>query len=162
MKRLNTRGSLLIEVMVSVALLVMFSFAIGSLATANDRLVTRAKMESTATDLAKESMEQLFAIKDHDWQTIGTVEPGTYRVEESGNEYVLVTDTGVPAGEVIDGTFTRVISIEPAYRDGSGQLASSGTIDSSTRYVLVTVSWSERGVDRSVDLSGYVTDWKGQ
>ncbi|MFA5051732.1 MAG: hypothetical protein WC544_01570 [Patescibacteria group bacterium] len=162
MKRGDVRGSLLIEVMVSVSLLVIFSFAIGSFATANDRLVTRAKMESTATDLARESMEQLYAIKDQDWLAIGNAQPGHYIISEVDNDFVLAPDPSSPAGELVEATFTRIITLEPAYRDGAGNIAGSGTEDQHTRHILVTVSWVERGAASSVELSGYVTDWKGQ
>jgi type II secretory pathway pseudopilin PulG len=158
----DNQGSLLIEVMVSVALLVVFAVAIGSFAAANNRVIASAKMESLAAAFAKESMEQAFAIKEQGWPSIGSVLPGNYIIGQSGNSYVLQSDAGMPPGEKIEGAFTRIVSISKAFRDGSGNLAASGAEDPAVRRIVVTVTWQDHGLTKKVQLASYVTNWKGQ
>lgn len=66
----NQKGSLLIEVLLSISLAAVFSLAIGNLIGANHQLVVASKQEVKATAYAKESMEQLFAIKQSDRKSV--------------------------------------------------------------------------------------------
>lgn len=162
MKPVKNRGSLLIEVLVSSALAVVFSMVIGSLVSMNSRLVTVARHDSEATGLAKEAMEKLFAMKQQSWSSIGGVPLGSYFINQNGNAFVLAPDSA-SHGEHVGEIYTRTVKIYSAFRDAEGALSESGTVgpDVNVRRIESTVSWKERGADRSVKLTSYVTNWKG-
>jgi type II secretory pathway pseudopilin PulG len=155
--KLNNQGSLIIEVLVSVALLTVFSLAIGSLAMANNRVITTSKNETQATALAKEAMEQMLALKNENWQKIPA--PGDYLVKKEGTAFKIEPSLGV----TID-NFTRTIQIVPAYRDVNNNLTFDNTqaLDPNTKRLEVKVFWQERGADKNVSLAAYITNWKGQ
>lgn len=156
----NQRGSLIIEVLVSISMAVVFTLAIGSLVAVNNRLTTIARHDARGLSLAKESMEQLFAVKQHSWASIGNLSAGTYIVVEQGNTFQLQADAS-PSGEALTDGFFRTIEVWPAYRGADGRLGLSGQPDPNVRRVVVTVTWLERGANRNVQLEGYITNWKG-
>jgi Tfp pilus assembly protein PilV len=159
----NQQGSLLIEVLLSISLAAVFSLAIGNLIGANHRLVMTAKQEVEATAYAKESMEQLFAIKQMDWNAVGSLVEGFYQIEENGNVFqiVLPSDPTHPE-QVLNGGYSRTVKISKAYRDALGNLSDAGTEETQARRLDVKVEWSERGNTRDITFTTYVTNWLGQ
>jgi len=154
------QGSLLIEVMVSIAIALMFTLTIGTLVTANSSTLNASRKQAQATAIAKNSMEQLFAAKHQSWETIALLSPGYVSIEQQEDAYAVVQDTGTPPGEQIDGIFQRNIEIQKAYRDETGNLADEGTEDQKTRKIIVTVSWDDSSQARVITLTAYVTNWK--
>jgi len=65
------------------------------------------------------------------------------------------TDFEIISGASQFGKFSRAITLYPAYRDGNGNIASSGTEDNQGRRVVSSVSW-EGGVVE--EQEGYVFD----
>ena len=164
MKKNNQNGSLLIEVLVSMSIMVTFAAAIGGLMTSNNRLVTAADHQTSATALAKEAMEMTYAIKNADWQGIGGKTPGYYIAGRFENIFTLTQDAGVPPGELVQEIYTRTIKISQGYRDAQGNLAASeaaGVVEApEVRLVEVAVSWAEHGETQDVRLASYLTHWK--
>jgi hypothetical protein len=59
----------------------------------------------------------------------------------------------------IDGVFDRTVTISNVSRDSNDNIVSTGgVIDSRTKKVLVTVTWSKGGVLNSKSLTFYVAD----
>ncbi|MFA6271733.1 MAG: hypothetical protein WC693_01310 [Patescibacteria group bacterium] len=159
----NQKGSLLIEVLLSISLAAVFSLAIGNLIGSNHQLVIAAKQEVEATAYAKESMEQLFAIKQTDWNTIGGLAEGYYQIEENGSVFQIVAPSDpVHPEQELNGKYYRTVHIGKAYRDVSGNLSESGTEDNQARRLDVKVSWQERGNMRDISFASYITNWLGQ
>lgn len=159
----NQNGSLLIEVLLSISLAAIFSLAIGNLISVNHRLVMTAKQEVEATAYAKESMEQIFAIKQSDWNSIAGLSEGYYQIEENGNIYDLnlPSDPAHPE-QVLDDKYNRTVYISHAYRDVSGNLSDSGTEDTQARRLDVEVTWQEKDITRNISFTSYITNWLGQ
>ncbi|MFA6391142.1 MAG: hypothetical protein WCW66_00120 [Patescibacteria group bacterium] len=159
----DQKGSLLIEVLLSISLAAVFSLAIGNLIGVNHQLVIASKQEVEATAYAKESMEQIFAIKQSDWNKISGFSEGFYHIEEVGSEFQIVvpSDPTHPEQE-LDGKYYRTVHIGNAYRDISGNLSDMGTEDAQARRLDVKVSWQERDSTRNIEFTSYVTNWRGQ
>lgn len=111
--------------------------------------------ETVATEYTTEGIEAARSIRNLNFSALNdTSGTGIDQVSGvwsfSGNENVL------------DGKYTRVISIESVRRDGSGNIVESGGgIDPDTKKVTVTTSWaiSSSRYD-SVVLMTYLTNWK--
>ncbi|MFA6099237.1 MAG: hypothetical protein WCV50_06905 [Patescibacteria group bacterium] len=160
MTRHNQRGSLIIEVLVSISMAVIFSLAIGSLVGVNNRLTTVARHDARGLSLAKESMEQVFAAKQQSWASISGLGDGKYTIIEQDNLFQLQPDVS-PTGEEFADGFFRTVEVKTAYRGADGQLGLSGEPDPNVRRLVVTVTWLERGANRDVQLEGFITNWKG-
>lgn len=60
-----------------------------------------------------------------------------------------------------DPIFSRDITIVNLQRDANGNIVESGgTVDSNTKQVTVTISWTERGNPKDVSLSTILTAWE--
>jgi len=161
MKFTNQRGSLLIEVLISITIAVVFSLAISSLVSANNKLVTISEQETQATALAKESVEQIFAIKQNDWSQISSLEDGNYIVEISGDDYVILPDNSEDPGELVDNLYKRKIVIKKVRRNEIGEISAAGHLDNQTRFVEVSVTWEYKGQQKRIVLQNIITNWKG-
>lgn len=98
------------------------------------------KQRMNAIALLKEAEQAALSVRDMDWTTFATfsaslnpVHPVIYNARWT---LVLGIET------TIDG-LTRKIQIEDVYRDGVGNIASSGTLDPSTKKITSTVSWTK-------------------
>lgn len=95
-----------------------------------------SKLQSTAGLLLQEELEPLLTIRDKGW--VANMVNGTYYVAPSGSSWALTATT---SGETV-GQFTRKVTIGDVYRDGNGQIVSTGgTLDPSTKVATASVSW---------------------
>ena len=155
----SQKGSLLIEIVVVVRIIVGSLAAILGLASAF--LVTSQIVQQTsqATALAQEGLEIVRNYRDGtDWAVDGldTFTPGSpYHPEQSGSppKWILVS------GSETIGEFTRQIQFEEVFRDSSDNIAVSGTSDLDTVKAIVQVSWQERERSHQVELEAYFTNW---
>lgn len=87
--------------------------------------------------LLEEGNEAVLLLRDFGWddniatRAIGT----TYHLYWDGDSYELSVTAAV-----IGGQYYRTVVFSPAYRDGSGFLADSGTEDPNSRRVQITIS----------------------
>lgn len=161
MKRLlsNQQGGLLIEVMVSMFLLVTLTATVGMMVSARQRSLSVARHDAEATALAREPLEQLYALKRNDWANIAPFQ-GYITIAPSGATYSISEDAGTPPGETL-GQFTRTVRLATALRDGSGAISDSGTSpDDNVRIVESVVTWNQQGQARKVELNTYLTNWQ--
>lgn len=162
MKWTNHQGSLFIEVLVSISIAAVATLSIGALVIDNTRMISSAERQTNATALAKESMEQVFAIKQDSWLAIGNLAEGYYLVQRNGDSFELIPDPSYPPGESIDNFYLRTVEIGKAYRNEEGKIAENGTEDPQARKIEVRVVWDERGVENDIELTSFVTNWKGE
>lgn len=161
--RHDQRGSLMLEIIVSVGVLALFCVAIGGIVVANARVVTTANLETRATAIAREGMEEVIAIKQASWSGVALTSPtNTYIVQkvEVASPYF---ELHAGPSEQVD-SFTRTITMTQGMRDAGTQILSdAGTLpDPNTRKVIVSVTWDDRGTHKSVSLVSYLTNWKGE
>lgn len=152
----DQRGGLIIEVLLSIMFVMVMAAALTTLSRANAQVIESSQLKTQAVSLARESMEQMYAVKRGGWSGIARPD-GTYRVAVTGPGYELLP---AATGEVIDGMFTRTITLSVGQRDPAGRLAAVGTDDANVRWMSVRVSWIDRDQPHEVNLSGYVTNWK--
>ena len=102
-----------------------------------------------AVEVLKDAQEAVRSIHERDWTEIET--NGTYHVEISGDKWILS-----PGIQTVDG-YTTSIVIGDVFRDSNGAIVTSGgTLDSSTKEVIVTVSWS-KPFSSSISSTNYFT-----
>ena len=87
-----------------------------------------------ATTLSKEAYDALRIVRERGWGYVSA--NGTYYPTLNGNTWELAT------GSATIGGFSRFITISDVYRDSFGAIASSGSVDPSTKKVTITVSWN--------------------
>lgn len=127
------KGSVLIEIIIATALMALIAPTI-----INGLITTRQgepKQDSrqTALTILKETQESLRIIREKSWSSFST--NGIYYPKIDANTWTLLSGT-----ETI-GNFTRSIVISDVFRDISGNINVSGTIDPSTKKITIDVNW---------------------
>ena len=154
-KQKTQTGFALIEALVAVGILVVvLSSAIGALlVSAKVASGNGARLE--AVFLSDEGVEVMRILRDTSWSSnIATHASGAaFYLSWNGSAWVA-TDTNT----FIDNLFERSVVLTDAYRDGSEQISSSGTLDSNTKKVTVTVSWRADGATSTRTLSAYISN----
>lgn len=107
--------------------------------------------------LLEEGIEALKQMRDQSWSTkivpitVGT----TYYLNWTGTVWSATT---VP--QRVENIFTRSFVLSDVYRDGSDNIASSGTLDPGTKKVSIEVAWRYQGGNATTTESAetYITD----
>ena len=148
-------GFALLEALIAAALLtVVLAGAIGALLiTSQTGTGNGARIE--ATYMADEGIEAVRLMRDSGWSAniASHTTDTTFYLEWDGTTWVA-TDTNT----YIDGAFERALVLSDVYRDGSQQIAASGSLESDARRVTVTVSWRENDATSTRSLSAYITN----
>jgi len=135
--------------LISIAFVTLFGVGILAINTS-----ASMKTETQADFLIKEEFEALRNFRDGTtWATngLGFATTGIpYHLVNSSNKWSLV-----PGIETI-GIFTRSVIFDAVYRDASGNIASSGTIDPWSLKATVTIAWQ----GRTMQVISYFTNWK--
>ncbi|MBI5613897.1 hypothetical protein HY947_03145 [Candidatus Gottesmanbacteria bacterium] len=133
-KKYLTRGQALVEFLVASALAVLIlpSLLTGLVSSRLGKAQTNQRLE--ATTLEKEAQDALRNIRDTSWSAIST--NGTFHPTSSSSTWSLS-----PGSETVNG-YTRSIIVADTYRDANGAIASSGTLDPSTKKITISVSWN--------------------
>lgn len=148
----NKKGFSIIEIIVGIA---VFSLSVSSIATMvvgayGSNL--QAGLRSEAHSYAVQGIEAARSIRERGWNLL-----------QNGNHGL--TDTSgywefSGASDDLD-PFTRVITIEDVYRDASGDIAPSGTLDLHTKKIISQVTWQTvYGVTNDVTLTAFATNWR--
>jgi hypothetical protein len=145
-------GAGLIEVMIAASIVTLLVAGITSvyrLAIRSSREVIRGTQSSL---LAEEGLEAVRVIRDASWDVIDNASIGTsYTLLWTGTTWAL---TGTPS--MINGTFDRRVVFGDVYRNAGDDIADSGTLDTDTMRVDVTVSWHTGVATTSRTVSTYV------
>ena len=144
----------MVEVLLALTIFVLFVSGIFYLAVDVRDQSSRERLKAEALSYAQEGFEAVRFIRDQDYWDLAD---GTYGLSESGGVWSFSGTS-----DTIDAFYERSILIESVYRDGNGDVASTGTVDPLTKKVTSTVSWLWRGVlPQSVELVTYFTNWRG-
>jgi hypothetical protein len=149
---LQIKGQGILEVIIAMAI---FSLIVASMATmvlGGLSTLTQGGQQTEAEALAQEGIEAVRAVRNGDWDSLNCT---TCVASVSGGEWILSS----ASSETI-GIYSRTINISDVYRDGSNDIAESGTLDGYTKLVEVEVSWMIReGITNSVKRTEYLTNW---
>ena len=152
---MRRQGFGLVEILVGASIL---SAALVGMVAAYNRYL-RASFVNTdsikAVFLLEEGMEAIRSLRDDGWDTVVTpLAVGTnYSLSfESGKWKAITTNV------FIDEKFERRFVFANVYRDSNDNIISSGTLDTGTRKVIVTVSWATAYGTSTKTIASYITD----
>lgn len=142
-------GQLLVEILIAISLAaVLLPTLIGSVIISVQGKA-QEQNRTQAVLLQKEAEDAVRNIRDSGWTNLPA--NGTYHPVVSGGAWSLS-----PNSESING-FTRQVVLASTSRDSDGNIVTSGgTVDPSTRTVIVTVSWSSP-IAASITSTMYLT-----
>lgn len=152
-------GILLVEVIISIAIFVLFAAGAIYLLTAGLLTSQTAKDHATAAAYVTEGIEAVQTIDQAAWNALADSPDSTYGLALSGDAWELTAEPDHPNG---DSAVTRTIEISDVYRDSSGNPSdlNTDTFDPHTRKITVTVDWTNlTGTSQDFSDSVYVTDW---
>lgn len=107
-----------------------------------------------AAFLAEEGAEALRFLRDGSWSNLSALTVGAtyYIVFQSGNWQITTNNI------FVDGIFERKFILNNVYRDGTDDIAPTGTLDPNTKKVAVVVSWSTGIATTTKSLDFYLTN----
>ena len=148
-------GLSIIEIIIAVSLFTVLAATsmgtiLGSLSTG--RLGIE---ENQANFLANEALEATESIRNQNWSSLTN---GNHGLTKSGNLWSFSGSSDVDSS----GKYTRVVNVADVYRDGSGNIVTSGgTLDSGSKKMTVTVSWNFTPTrNNNVTKEFYLTNWQ--
>lgn len=168
----SQRGQSLVELVIGIALGVLFIAGAIGIVVLTLRIGSQNKISQTASELTHEFANQVPTIAAADWHSLYDLSPhGTstqYHLVQSGG--FLDVASGSETVTVNNQPYSRSFTVSDVYRDGDGAITdSSGTIDPSTLAVTITTAWVQNGEAANVSFTQYIarnrsrvfnqTDW---
>lgn len=154
----NNKAFTIIEVIVVAAVIIAVFVAILGFFAFESKVAERGRMRLKAASLNREAIEAVRNFRDNTiWASdgIGNLNTGAnYHPVISGDSWNIISDS-----EIIN-EFTRKIVFDRVYRDGNDNISGSGTEDSNTRKVIITISWTDRQGSAEESLITYITNWR--
>ena len=147
----------LIEILIVVFIVGLSLASLAGVGNFALKIQQRQKQNTIAVFWAQEALEATRAIKDGNWSELADwpAETPLHPIKKP-SFYAWALDNG---SETLNG-FTRYLTISPVYRDGSFNIADSGTLDSNTKKITAIVSWNDNGQNRQISLVDYLMNWK--
>lgn len=145
---MKKNGQSLVELLLTIAIvsIILPGLLGGFFATRGGRATQDQRQHATA--YLYEAQEAIRVINSNGWTNLSN---GTYHPELSGSSWSLAVGE-----ELLENNYTRKIIIGDVYRDGSGNIAQSGTLDPSIKLITSSVSWSSP-IPLSVSAVSYLT-----
>ncbi len=150
------KGITLVEVLVATAIILSFLIALISVHNTYLRSSFSNLDQIKATYLAEEGIEAIKGLRDTSWTTniAPLVNDTSYYLVFAGSQWATST---VPT--LIDSKYTRKVVLSAVNRDTSSDITTSGgSLDSNTRKVNVTVSWSTGSATSTRSIDTYITN----
>jgi type II secretory pathway component PulK len=151
------RGVALVEVIIGAAIISIAFVGMFGAIQSMLRISRQTSVSVQSAFLAQEGLEALRVMRDLSWDdeiaplTVAT----TYYFEWSDDD----TWTATTTANMIDGIYTRTFKLENVYRDGSSDIAESGTLDTGSRKATINVVRSTLvGLTSTTTISGYIND----
>lgn len=152
----NEYGIGIVEIVVAVSIAIVAFVSILQLFRLEIRAERLRREELRAYALLAETLEAVRSIRDDDWSNISSLSSGTnYYPQISGTSWTLSTTDPGP----IDIFTQRRVVIEDVLRDGSFNIAGSGTPDPNTRKFTAYIEWESYGALKTKSLAIYLTNW---
>lgn len=154
---LNQQGFTLVETIISIALLLVFSISATSLSSLATKSVTLSQQRDAANRLAREGMEAVYAVRASDFTS---VTQGTFHPVFGPSGWTLVS------GSETTGSFTRSITISSIMRDIGCTtsvcdiVSAGGSTDEGSYKVVVLITWTEDGQSKQISQESLITYWR--
>lgn len=151
----NKGGFTALEALVASAVTLVVIASVTAAMNVYLRAHSEALKATKAAFLAEEGMEAVRSLRDAGWTSnVAAVPAGQERhFSFDGSAWSL---SATPT--LIDSVYHRTVRLDSAYRNASGKLASSGTLEPNVRKATVTVSWQNRGATTTRALTAYVAN----
>lgn len=149
------RGSLLVEVIIVTAIFGILGTGLAATMATSTTSAKQGLEHVVAAGYIKEGIEAVRSIRDQDWSQVSN---GTHGLTTTNGYY----EFDGTSNALDDGVYTRTITIEDVYRNGSlsGDIATSGVLDDNTKKVTVNVAWDVLdGHGQNIDAVVYVMNW---
>jgi hypothetical protein len=150
---MKTKGESLIEIILIFSLLAFILPVLFYAMMTSQNEKGQQNQRLSATGILKETEEAVRSFREKDWATFS--QNGTF------HPVVLIDKswslTNSPAGvETLANGFTRSVVISDVTRDANGNIIDGGTLDPSTKKVVITVSWT-KPISNSIVSTLYLT-----
>lgn len=153
-KQKNTSGGFgLIEMVVGVSILAISLVGIGAVAQRSLMLSRQSLQETQANFLLEEGSEVVRFFRDTNWTNISKLSTTTTYYLTYGSAWATTT-----VANKVDGIFTRSVTVADVKRNGSDDIASSGTYDAGTKKITATISWQNGLATSTKTVQFYLTD----
>lgn len=128
-------GQSLVELLLAIALASLILPGIAAIIIASNSGKASQKERFYAVTLMKETQEAVRSVREKGWTVFNN--NGTFHPVMSGSTWSLVSGQ-----ETING-FTREVVISDVYRLNGSIVASEGSLDPSTKKVVINITWSK-------------------
>jgi len=153
----SSRGIALVEIVIGASIIAACFVAIIGIYASLARISAQSLPRVQAAMLAEEGLEALRSMRDESYAgNIVSLSNGSiYGIEwrQSISSYRATTSIAS-----ISGNFVRTFTVADAYRDGSYNLASSGTVDPNTKLVTMNVAWNTGSATSTFQLQSYISN----
>jgi len=169
----NQRGQSLIELVIALAVGVLFLTGSIGIIIVSMRIDVQSTASQNASELASEILEQVSVFANADWHNVdGAATSTEYSLSQSLGFFILESGSELVDLDGDNRTYTRSFQIFDVYRDFNNDLVlTPGIFDPSTLRVVATVSWLENGQAAEIVTEKYITrtrnraftqtDWSG-
>ncbi len=148
----NQKGFTLAELLVALALFSIFAGGATLLIVGAYSSTRQGELLSQAALTEQEAFEALNSIGN---AAFNELQSGDYTLTDETDEWELSEDPVDPSDD-----YRTSVTIEDVYRDGSWDIAETGTFDPHTRKLTSTVEWDvTEARPQSVESHSYITDW---
>ena len=148
-------GVSIIEVVIGTTIITVGLLALANAFNLYVKYALTHDKKVQATYLLEEGIEAVSLLRDESWAThIATLTPATtYYLYFNGTDWRLGSTP-----EYIDSVMLRSVEINDVLRETNSQIASTGTSDSNTKKVTVTVTYPQAAETVTMSLSKYITN----
>ena len=141
------------EVLVAIGLFILLTSSVIGIMFVGFSSTKQGADYIAASGLLQEGIEAVRSIRNRNFAELVD---GAHGLTTTSGYYEL---SGT-SDSLLGGAYTRTITIEDVLRDGSGDIAGSGTEDVDTREVTVNVTWETlEGKTQNIDAVFYVYDF---
>ncbi|MEI7809931.1 MAG: hypothetical protein WCI41_00015 [bacterium] len=147
-------GFMMVEILVAASIMTVIILAVMSVAQKTIS-VSRVSVESTqASFLLEEGAEVARTIRDNGWSNVLALNTSTtYYPTFTGGVWTLSSTPNTI------GIFTRTVNISNVNRDNTtADISVTGTNDTGTKLITVTVTWVDGGQTITRTLPFYISD----
>jgi len=152
----NNSGFGVIEIIIASAIISIVVFSLIQIGQLSLKLSRLASDRVAAGFLLQEAEEGMKFLRDESWNAniANIATGGSYFLTFNGTHYAL---TGIEP-PLINGKFKREITLSEVRRNAQQDIAESGTIDPSTKKVVLEISWLNESATTTDSMEFYITD----
>lgn len=145
----------ILEIVIGVSIISISLFGLIAVSQFSLRAINESSKNIKAAFLLEEGIEAIRILRDSSWQTdIAPLTSGTtYYLDFDGTTWNSTT-----INIYIDDLFERNFVINDIYRDANDDISETGTLDSNTKKVTVSVSWLRSTGTTTKIVSTYIAN----